>query len=286
MSSAPIRVRYVIIGAGVGGLALCARLLKAGVSERDVVALERTPSLEGAHHQGFSLTIQSTSFELLRSLQLLEPLRAQVAHIGSNQTTQSFVYASGHVVRERPIDEQRQRLPLPRAALRAALHALAAPCVHWSQGVVDVSSMPDCSGVRIMCSSGACYVADRVFVCDGVQSPVRKLLATAPPQLHRFPLFNVYGLSPLRDDSAEDEAHWRHREVQVLDGSARLFSKPYSRTLQMWEMCFPGMLWCAVHRALAIVHTTQRRTKLARFMRTPRSTKTATVKPRFDCAWK
>ena len=45
------------------------------------------------------------------------------------------------------------------------------------------------------------------------------------------------GLCDLNALSPEEAEKFRLKEVQVFDGCARLFSKPYTKDMEMWEMC-------------------------------------------------
>ncbi len=149
-----------------------------------------------------------------------------------NGTTGDTLFAGPHIDKG-----DFSSYPLPRQALRRAFFKRLAPqTVRFGVQVTDVAETPD--GVVVVTAAGDTLDAHYVFACDGINSVIRRRLL---PQLalRPFGLGNVYGSVSLADSSST-KAMFHAATVQVLDGTHRLFSKPFNSACQMWEMTWPA----------------------------------------------
>lgn len=228
--------RVVIVGGGIAGLSLANCLLHRGCTH--FVVLEREGGLALSTSQGFSLTIQQKGLRALREGMpgVAERLKGESAP----QREQSFWDGRrGTLMHERVFGEE-QRMPVPRVRLREALLKDVASHLHWGETVVAIEEDAKDGSVICTTASGKRWVARELLAaCDGVRSRVRSLVAPEVP-LRRFPLMNVYGVARLADLEPAHAEVFRGKEVQVLDGDLRFFSKPFDAACetQMYQVCF------------------------------------------------
>ena len=173
----------IIVGAGVCGAALGNLLLKKKIS---FVIIEKESCLADTPNQGFSLTLQRSSYECLKFMGLFEDLSKAAVH----QIKQSFLYGlTGEEVLVREMKDE-DRLPLARLVLRQKLLEAVEGNVRWNTKVSKITSSSD--SVEVTCENNSVFTGKLVFACDGVHSKIRSL--TLPSiQPNEFNLFNVYG---------------------------------------------------------------------------------------------
>ncbi len=164
------RQRVVVVGAGIGGLAVALGLVRAGF---DVTVLERAPELTEV---GAGLTVSPGA---MRSLDLLGVADDVEAAISRTPAFPTLHFATGEVLVEgRAPDRPSARLSKGHL-LRAELHALLARHVETlAPGTIRlgqrvVAAEPDAT-VRL--ADGSAIGADVVIGADGVRSAVRTSL--------------------------------------------------------------------------------------------------------------
>ncbi|MBM3513741.1 MAG: FAD-binding protein [Alphaproteobacteria bacterium] len=162
----------MIIGAGIGGLALALALQKRG---RKVAVYERAPEL-GEVGAGVMLTPNSNRvLEHLGVLAEVEkgatsPGQTQVRHFetGAEMSTTDLGDAFKKRYGSPYYDVHRVHM---HAALHQAVRANDSGCIHVAHDLIDLSQ--DAHGVRAMFANGAVAEGSLLVGCDGVRSVVK-----------------------------------------------------------------------------------------------------------------
>ena len=174
------KLSVAIIGAGMGGLAAAAMLLRKGM---DVAVYEQAPAFA---RLGAGIQQGPNAVKALRGIGLEERLR-DVAYRPEKTSYRKAV--DGEVMWEREqgdLFEQKYGAPhllLHRAELHAAL-ASAVPEAHINLGKAMTGFEQGADGVRISFADGTTADADVMIAADGVHSIVRD--AVAGPGEQRF----------------------------------------------------------------------------------------------------
>ena len=104
--------KIIIVGAGISGLSL-AHFLQKG-EKYDVTILERDTEFN-SERQGFSLTMQANTEQILKEYNLYDEIRS----LGLGVTTQVFLTNTGEVLYQNTENDTRRfNYPLPRQSLR------------------------------------------------------------------------------------------------------------------------------------------------------------------------
>jgi salicylate hydroxylase len=239
---------FVIIGAGIGGLAAAVSLHRAG---HPVLLFERDPAPD-ARRQGYGLTMQACG--ALRDLGILDAVRAADADAAS---TEHWTFSPrgdvlgyfGSGVKGAVPTAERGNMRVPRQALLELLRGkLPAGAVRWGTKLRGFSE--DCAGVDLELegADGARFPfrATALIGADGLHSSVRARLPRCPAPAY-LGVALLLGLSTLRHPLLE------RRGFYTVDGTSRLFTMPYSasRGLTMWQFsCRAGEGEAAALRAL------------------------------------
>lgn len=222
-----IYYHMIIIGAGISGLSLAYFLQSNNI---DVIVLERDEKFD-SDRQGFSLTMQAGTKMIFEQYNLLD----EITKYGHRAEKQVFYNNESVLYKNDNNDVDRFNYPLPRQELRNIFYSKLKPnTVIWNTKVIDVINN---NNINIITTNGN-YTTDIVIVCDGINSIIRKKYIPNI-QLNDLGLCNVYGISDLTKTSTETCDKFNATEVQVLDGKHRLFSKPFDKTRQMWELTWP-----------------------------------------------
>lgn len=227
-------MHIIIVGAGISGLSLAYFLQQK--TKHNVVVLERDVTFF-SDRQGFSLTMQKTTLNILKEFGLLE----QVLSCGYPSKKQIFFDHHGQVLYENGHnDADRFNFPLPRQEIRRVFFEKLTPnTVQFGIKVTDVINDNGTQSIvyeedgQTKEKSG-----DLIIACDGINSTLRRKFL---PQLklHDLKLCNVYGITDLSALSKDERSFFDKTEVQGLDGHHRFFSKPFDGTKQMWELTWP-----------------------------------------------
>lgn len=176
----------LIVGAGVGGLALAAALQRLS-PDVSVQVVERDAGLDRAA-RGYSLTLDEEGLSALRALDLGEDVQRASSPVG----TLRFLQPSGRVLLALAGTGPEARTSVTRAALRSLLSSrVPADRVTWG---VTATRYLDPSRAAVELSDGREARADLIVVCDGARSTARQQLWRR--QLSDLGLVRVEGLAP------------------------------------------------------------------------------------------
>lgn len=250
-------LRVVIAGGGLGGLATCIALQKAGISatvyERDARFLDK--------RQGYGLTLNSSKQGALGVLGVLDECIAQDCpsrwHWVFGPHGEVLGYY-GRAFSPRDATEPgpagrgiRGNLRIPRQDLRQMLLDRVDPgSVVWGHRIVDYVEHD--GGVDCKFDNGCVVEADILVGAEGIRSTVRRLRdersapKKAPPSGLRYTgIAVIVGLSPTEHPLLNAGGFY------VLDGVHRLFTMPFRQRsegdgleatqLTMWQLSFSGL---------------------------------------------
>jgi 2-polyprenyl-6-methoxyphenol hydroxylase-like FAD-dependent oxidoreductase len=168
-------LRVVVVGAGIGGLAVAAALRRVG-AQVEVYERARAVARVGA---GLQLAPNATS--ALRGIGLL----SQVCAIASRpESWCSFSGANGELTMQLPLGDELEAkfgspyLHVHRSDLQAVL-LKAAGDIHLGRRAVGVEQDGEAATVRF--ADGESVAADLVIGADGVHSAIREMLFGAMP---------------------------------------------------------------------------------------------------------
>lgn len=225
-------MEIIIIGAGISGVILAYLLQKYNIPCK---ILERDIDVN-ARNQGFSLTMQGRTKEILEEIGLLN----EFYKYGEDVNIQIFYNNNGEILyKNDKNNEDRFNYPLPRQKIREIIISLLKEnTILWGKKIINISNNMN-NKKNIICSDGSEYTCDLLIGCDGINSIVRKLCVTDENILNDLDLMNIYGIVNINNLSDDDKKIFKNHEVQVLSGHYRLFSKPYDKDHQMWEFTYP-----------------------------------------------
>lgn len=175
----PIRQRSIaIVGAGMGGLAAAATLLRIGMK---VDVYEQAARFARV---GAGIQMMPNSMKVLRGIGVEDSLRQTsfkpYSHLNREWNT-------GRVLRELPMPEDLFGAPylcMHRADLTEALaSAVPAEIIHFNRKLVGLDR--SAQGVRLAFADGSHAVADAVVGADGVHSRVREQVLGPDQPVHK-----------------------------------------------------------------------------------------------------
>ncbi|CAK9108067.1 Flavin-dependent monooxygenase (TetX monooxygenase) (TetX) (TetX2) [Durusdinium trenchii] len=225
----------VIAGAGISGLALARRLEQLGFES--ICIFERDQSLN-SREQGYSLTIQESGQKTLQQLGLLELVRSCSVPGGGGQlhAADGRVLSSskgrGKGGKGRSSRARKTNLYVPRQELRRILfESLRSTKIAWSQQVLGYEDLGAEGSIKVKLSDQE--VSAQVLVaCDGVKSLVRR--QKLQDELQYLGVGMINGIAA-RCGTTEG----LRGNLQLIDGSARMFLKPFQEQHAMWQLTFP-----------------------------------------------
>jgi salicylate hydroxylase len=273
-------LRVVIAGGGLGGLALCLALQKAGISAR---VYERDAQFDD-RRQGYGLTLTNSKKGALAELGVLEACIKQdcpscwhwvldpKGHV-LGYYGRSFTPGAAKKVDAPARRGERGNLRIPRQDLRKMLLDRLAPgSVVWGRRVVGYVEQGDVVDAQL--DNGAVVQADVLVGADGIRSVVRRVRDAVGKGddctgLRYTGVAVIIGLSPAEHPLLDDGGFY------VLDGVHRLFTMPFRQRgangdpeappLTMWQLSFSGLTEMAATAlgatdAAALLAEAQRRT--------------------------
>jgi 2-polyprenyl-6-methoxyphenol hydroxylase-like FAD-dependent oxidoreductase len=222
---------FIIVGGGIGGLALAVALQKRGFSsqiyERDLDFNSR--------RQGYSLTIQKNGFKALEKLGVAENVRkmGDDSVIAGTSTYNSLGGIILSKSKRRKNNDQFNNFAVSRQYLRACLiNELAADTIHWNKEIIRYEAIPgDPHHVQIVFSDNTSIVGRALIGCDGVRSSIRRQMLG--DDMNYLGVWAINGISPHHNNQ-----FLINQTVQMIDGKSRLFVKPFSIDKCMWQFTF------------------------------------------------
>jgi salicylate hydroxylase len=218
---------FIIVGSGVGGLATALALQRKGIQ---VKVYERDESFD-SRSQGYSLTLQQ-GLQALEQLGVGKQVRSACGRckISAHQILKSNGETMIIFDRKYRTKKSKGNLPIPRQQLRKVLHdALLPDTIQWSKQLTSFEVTEN--NVKCKFSDGEVVVGEALIGCDGIHSLVRKELIGDPIQ--------YLGVVAINGITETDHALMKNRVTQTLDGSSRMFTKPFNKGSSMWQLTFP-----------------------------------------------
>lgn len=169
-------MRIVVVGGGIGGLALGAGLRRAG---HDVTVLDRDTDV--AATGGYHITLDERAQSALEGLVAPEIMRRLLAS-GSAlrlRDRDMFWYYRGRVLGHGPDLSSSASIDIDRITLRTLLAEGVGADLHLEQTVVDVEINGN-GRPQVNLADGTSVCADLVVGADGTHSVVARYLAAAP----------------------------------------------------------------------------------------------------------
>lgn len=169
--------RAIVIGGGIGGLALAVALRRIGI---EVAVYERTPTIREV---GAGIALWPNALKALSRLDMLDPIRAICL-----PEQRGRIYSwRGDILQETSMTEIRRRFGAPVVVAHrsdvqlALLHALDPASVHLNAACTGFSQ--DATGVTAHFADGREARADLLIGADGLHSAVRaQLVGPQPPR--------------------------------------------------------------------------------------------------------
>ena len=175
----PTRQRTIaIVGAGMGGLAAAATLLRIGMK---VDVYEQAARFARV---GAGIQMMPNSMKVLRGIGVEDTLRRTSFKPFSHLSRE---WDTGRILRELPMPKDLFGAPylcMHRADLTDALaSAVPAECIQFNRKLVGLD--PSAAGVRLAFADGSHAVADAVVGADGVHSLVRERVLGPDRPIHK-----------------------------------------------------------------------------------------------------
>lgn len=183
--------RFLIVGAGIGGLALARILVGKGF---DVVVIERLSGWD----RGTGIYLPGNAMRALADLGVAD----RVVAAGRVNRRRRYLTAGGRVLFELDVERFWKGVAAPIGVHRTDLHAAVLgdlPNVRTAIGLADLHQHP--GGVEVTMSDGRQEAYDLVVGADGVHSSVREL---------------VFGAGAMRPASL-GSVSWRFVVPNVID---------------------------------------------------------------------
>lgn len=212
-------MKVIIVGGGIGGLALAQILQKKGI---EYILLERE---SGEKFDGYSLTMNKNGIEVLQKLGIYD----QLAKIEQNKNYgfktdgsrlwihDTWDFGSPFVRRGELINALSKGIKNRKTFDYARFH-------EWYES----------NKVAAIAKNGDMEIGDILVGCDGFKSLVREqLMGFATPLIEPcLDLMLINGISEMGDGIEPNATYY------WLNGSERLFVKPYDETRVMWQLAF------------------------------------------------
>jgi 2-polyprenyl-6-methoxyphenol hydroxylase-like FAD-dependent oxidoreductase len=205
-------MRVIVIGAGLGGLALAHCLLRVGI---DVDVYERDSAVE-ARFQGYRIGLLDRGVDDLRHAvpERLHPL----LHAISGDVTGRGRAVDDQLVELGSVPARDEGLLFDRHVLRHLLLAGLAERVHFGRQFRSYTELPD-GTVRVSFGDGTSVVGDVVVGADGMGSAVRRQLLP-DVRITDLGVHGAIGRTILTERFADVVPGWT---TMVLSGDLRLF---------------------------------------------------------------
>jgi 2-polyprenyl-6-methoxyphenol hydroxylase-like FAD-dependent oxidoreductase len=220
--------RVVIIGGGIGGTCLAGLLQRRGIE----AAVFEKDAHQDVRKQGYAITVQ-------QGLHALRALDIDISQVAVSSLSHSSFNADGRLLGAYGCgvrgDLKKQtgnhNFHIPRQRIRQLMADKLVPgTVCWGRRLVSIEEHEDC--VDALFDDGSLERAGVLVAADGIHSIIRRDRAAG--SLQYLGLLIILGISRHEGSVLEPR-----RQMQWLDGSARVFTMPFDREQTMWQMSFP-----------------------------------------------
>ena len=234
----------VVAGGGIGGAAVAAALQREGFT---CVVLEADAAFD-ARKQGYGLTVQGTEVRDGLGIDLAADDAPSTSHYTFDAEGRVLAFYGEAFLRKggsggggannngSNASSSMRFVHLPRQALRRRLLDAVAPgTIRWGAKLASFDASVS-EGVSIALTSGEEIRASLLVGADGIFSAVRKGLKLPNDRLKYVGLIVALGIVP---DERMEVRLARERVFETVDGAARVYAMPFTRTSTMWQLSFP-----------------------------------------------
>ena len=241
----------IIIGGGIGGLALACTLLemqnsnynkfnkkiKIIICEKDLGMFDRA--------QGYSLTIQKNGFKVLNFLKIGDKIIKEgvpiLKHVILNSDDviihNSNKYGNNKIKASNDKDYNYKRnYSIPRERLRILLYEYLLERedvrILWGKSF-KYYEIEKKDKIKVYFKDETKLEGNWLVGCDGTFSKIRNQLIG--DELCYLGVIAINGIS----NSSINVNYSKNSSFQILDGSSRIFGKPFTDNENMWQLTFP-----------------------------------------------
>jgi salicylate hydroxylase len=238
--------KILINGAGLGGLALACCISeiqrKQGIKRFELVITERDASIT-ERPQGYSLRLQHNGFRTLQFIGLYDRMKAE------SSPTLYFVTlgADGEVIKL--VSKKDDLIPtfnLPRERVRQLLYECATEKygvpVLWGKQMTHFEQSS--TKVQAHFADGESLDAAYMVGCDGTRSLIKE-------QLLGTDGLGYLGVASMVGVGRSEANFTKNTNLQILDGTTRVFCKPFDKDSLMWQMTWRSDLAAVAKLAAA-----------------------------------
>jgi len=230
-----INYPVVIIGAGIGGLGLAVALKRYNIPFK---VYEKDINFD-ARKQGYALTIQQ-GISALNSMDI-NIMAEGIGLVSTNHTSLTvdgeLLGTYGRCNNDGSESNNRYNIHIPRQKLRSLLYAsVGIENVVWNKSFKDFTQK--CiDRIEVQFSDGTTIQSSLLVGADGIYSAVRQTLLK-DTNLNYTGFMLILGISDCVPNLSKKLDN-KLQQIQWVNGYARVYSMPFSKTQTFWQMSFP-----------------------------------------------
>lgn len=221
----------LIIGAGLGGLALAQLLQQELASSVKVIVFERD-AMEDFRDQGYFITINQMGTDVLKRIPVVDDEFTNPSTMSYNQCQLKLADKSANTMLETTTGEIKV---IERTALRRSL--LKHIDVQWNKRFVSYNILND--GVEVHFEDGSSVQGTLLIGCDGAKSLVRAQLI---PELQREDtgVLHIAGTIEQNEQLVQIKQLVTNSLVQVLGDQGHALFLISTGKLWLWSLSWPS----------------------------------------------